>query len=133
MVEQGLDKAAIFARSGQTLGVNDASFEVNQGEIFVVSGLSGSGKSTLVRCMTGLVDTTRGGLLIDDDNLAGIEARRLIDIRRHKISMVFQDFALLPHLTVLENIAFPLRVQGMGRQKGERFGAAFLAVLQDAG
>jgi glycine betaine/proline transport system ATP-binding protein len=78
-------------------------------------GLSGSGKSTLVRCMTGLADTTRGDMLIGDDNLNGIDTRRLIEIRRRKISMVFQDFALLPHLTVLDNIAFPLRVQGMGR------------------
>lgn len=95
--------------------VRDVSLDISKGEIFVIMGLSGSGKSTLVRCMTGLVDTTRGDLFIGDDNLRGIEPGRLIEIRRRKISMVFQDFALLPHLTVLDNIAFPLRVQGMGR------------------
>jgi glycine betaine/proline transport system ATP-binding protein len=95
--------------------VRDVTLDIRKGEIFVIMGLSGSRKSTLVRCMTGLVDTTRGDMLIGDDNLNGIDARRLIEIRRRKISMVFQDFALLPHLTVLDNIAFPLRVQGMGR------------------
>ncbi len=95
--------------------VRDVTLDIQKGEIFVIMGLSGSGKSTLVRCMTGLVDTTRGDMLIGDDNLTGIDARRLIDIRRRRISMVFQDFALLPHLTVLDNIAFPLRVQGKGR------------------
>lgn len=95
--------------------VRDVTLDIHKGEIFVIMGLSGSGKSTLVRCMTGLVGTTRGDMFIGGDNLAGIDARRLIEIRHRKISMVFQDFALLPHLTVLDNIAFPLRVQGMGR------------------
>ncbi len=96
--------------------VRDVTLDIRKGEIFVIMGLSGSGKSTLVRCMTGLVDTTRGDLFIGEDNLRGIDACRLRGIRRRRISMVFQDFALLPHLTVLDNIAFPMRVQGMGRE-----------------
>ncbi|MBS0563037.1 MAG: ATP-binding cassette domain-containing protein [Proteobacteria bacterium] len=110
-----LDDAFLAAR-GLVPAVRDVTLDIRQGEIFVIMGLSGSGKSTLVRCMTGLVDTTLGDLWIGADNLRGIEAKRLVDIRRRRISMVFQDFALLPHLTVLDNIAFPLRVQGMGRE-----------------
>jgi glycine betaine/proline transport system ATP-binding protein len=110
-----MDDAWLRAQ-GLIPAVRDVTLDIREGEIFVIMGLSGSGKSTLVRCMTGLVDTTLGGLFIGDDNLRGIDARRLIEIRRRRISMVFQDFALLPHLTVLDNIAFPLRVQGMGRE-----------------
>ena len=110
-----LDDAWLRA-NGMVPAVRDVTLDIRKGEIFVIMGLSGSGKSTLVRCMTGLVDTTRGDLFIGEDNLRGIGARQLIEIRRKRISMVFQDFALLPHLTVLDNIAFPLRVQGMGRE-----------------
>jgi glycine betaine/proline transport system ATP-binding protein len=102
---------------GLVPAVRDATLDIRRGEIFVIMGLSGSGKSTLLRCMTGLIDTTRGDLFIGEDNLRGLDPRRLIEIRRRKISMVFQDFALLPHLTVLDNIAFPLRVQGIDRDK----------------
>lgn len=116
---QGLPADALDDAYLQTNGlvpaVRDATLDIRKGEIFVIMGLSGSGKSTLVRCMTGLVDTTRGDLFIGEDNLRGVNPQRLIEIRRRKISMVFQDFALLPHLTVLDNIAFPLRVQGMRR------------------
>lgn len=112
--DAALDDAYILSH-GLVPAVRDVTLEVRKGEIFVIMGLSGSGKSTLLRCMTGLVSPTRGDLLIGNDNLTGIDARRLIEIRRQKISMVFQDFALLPHLTVLDNIAFPLRVHGMGR------------------
>lgn len=109
-----LDDAYILSH-GLVPAVHDVTLDVQKGEIFVIMGLSGSGKSTLLRCMTGLVSPTRGDIFISEDNLTGIDARRLITIRREKISMVFQDFALLPHLTVLDNIAFPLRVQGMSR------------------
>lgn len=99
--------------------LRDVTLDVRKGEIFVVMGLSGSGKSTLVRCMTGLLGTTLGRLMIDGEDLHEIDAERLIALRRHKISMVFQDFALLPHLTVLGNIAFPLRIRGMPRPARE--------------
>src|SRR4029079_2305555 len=82
-----------------------------QGEIFVVMGLSGSGKSTVVRCLSRLVDPTAGEIVIDGQNLLQLSDRQLIELRRHAMGMVFQNFGLLPHLTVLENVAFPLRIQ----------------------
>ena len=106
---------AYLSNHGLVPAVRDVTLDIRKGEIFVIMGLSGSGKSTLVRCMTGLVDITTGNLFVDGDNLRDIGAKRLIEIRRRKISMVFQDFALLPHLTVLDNVAFPLRIQGMKR------------------
>ena len=99
--------------------VRDVSLSVNRGEIFVIMGLSGSGKSTLVRCMTGLVNPTMGRMLIDDTDLMNISERKLVDLRRYKMGMVFQDFALLPHLTVLGNVAFPLKIHGQDRVKRE--------------
>ncbi len=99
--------------------VRDVSLEINQGEIFVIMGLSGSGKSTLVRCMSRLIEPTAGEILFDGRDLLKINAKDLIEIRRHKMGMVFQHFALLPHLTVLENVAFPLEVQGVDRATRE--------------
>lgn len=100
-------------------GVRHASLKVRKGEIFVIMGLSGSGKSTLLRCMTGLHHLTGGRVLIDGVNIAELNDKQLVELRRSKISMVFQDFALLPHLTVLGNVAFPLRVQGIDRKTRE--------------
>jgi glycine betaine/proline transport system ATP-binding protein len=112
----GLSADDACAQAGNTLAaLQDVSLEVHKGEIFVIMGLSGSGKSTLVRCMTGLISATRGDLFIGQDNLRTVDAQKLIELRRHKISMVFQDFALLPHLSVLENVAFPLRIHGIDR------------------
>nr|WP_306269562.1 betaine/proline/choline family ABC transporter ATP-binding protein [Pararhizobium sp. IMCC3301] len=93
--------------------VRDANIEVREGEIFVIMGLSGSGKSTLVRCISRLIEPTAGELLFEGVDLRKMSERELIEIRRHKLGMVFQHFALLPHLTVLDNVAFPLDVQGM--------------------
>lgn len=112
----GLSADDAIAQAGTTLAaLRDVSLEVQKGEIFVIMGLSGSGKSTLVRCMTGLIGATKGDLFLGNDNLRTIDAERLIELRRHKISMVFQDFALLPHLSVLDNVAFPLRIHGIDR------------------
>jgi len=108
-----------FANNKLIPAVRDANLKVNRGEIFVIMGLSGSGKSTLVRCLTGLNDLTAGRVLIDGVNLAELNEKELVSVRRGKISMVFQDFALLPHLTVLGNVSFPLRVQGIGRKQRE--------------
>ncbi len=99
--------------------VRDASFSVGDGEIFVIMGLSGSGKSTLVRCMSRLIEPTAGAIIFEDQDLLKTSEKALIEIRRHKMGMVFQHFALLPHLTVLGNVAFPLEVQGVGRAKRE--------------
>ncbi|MFQ5984443.1 MAG: glycine betaine/L-proline ABC transporter ATP-binding protein [Alphaproteobacteria bacterium] len=99
--------------------VRDATLEVRQGEIFVIMGLSGSGKSTLVRCMSRLVEPTAGEVVFEGLDLLKVAEKDLIDIRRHKMGMVFQHFALLPHLTVLGNVAFPLGVQGVDRAARE--------------
>ena len=99
--------------------VRDVSLEVGEGEIFVIMGLSGSGKSTLVRCLSRLIEPTAGEILYDGEDLLKASPARMIEIRRHRMGMVFQHFALLPHLTVLENVAFPLEVQGMDRAARE--------------
>ena len=102
-----------FKDEGCIFGVNGASFEVHKGEMLVVMGLSGSGKSTLLRCISRLTDTTAGKIFIDGEDLLEMNSKELIELRRNKMGMVFQSFALLPHKTVLENIAFPLQVKGM--------------------
>ena len=104
--------AKIFKDAGCVVGVNNASFEVYKGEILVVMGLSGSGKSTLLRCISRLTDTTSGDIFIDGQDLLAMTSKQLIEVRRNKMGMVFQNFGLLPHKTVLENIAFPLQVKG---------------------
>ena len=104
-----------LARHELIAAVRDVNLSVNRGEIFVIMGLSGSGKSTLVRCMTGLIGLTLGRLLIDGTDLMNISTRDLVEVRRYKMGMVFQDFALLPHLTVLGNVVFPLKIQGVER------------------
>ncbi len=118
LVQSGADLAAIRA-SGHVGAVRDVSLEVGAGEIFVIMGLSGSGKSTLVRCLSRLVEPTAGEILYDGEDLLKASPARMIEIRRHRMGMVFQHFALLPHLNVLENVAFPLEVQGMARDARE--------------
>ena len=97
--------------------VIDASFEVKKGEIFVVMGLSGSGKSTLIRMLNGLWETTSGTVTVGGTDITGVSAKELRDVRRKSISMVFQHFALLPHRTVIDNVAYGLEIQGMGREQ----------------
>jgi glycine betaine/proline transport system ATP-binding protein len=118
LVAEGAGLEAIRA-SGHVGAVRDVSLEVGEGEIFVIMGLSGSGKSTLVRCLSRLVEPTGGEILYDGEDLLKASPARMIEIRRHRMGMVFQHFALLPHLTVLENVAFPLEVQGMARASRE--------------
>ncbi len=108
--------AKIFQEAGCIVGVNNASFEVSKGEMLVVMGLSGSGKSTLLRCISRLTDATAGKIFIDGEDLLALNEKKLIEIRRNKMGMVFQSFALLPHKTVLENIAFPLQIKGLKTQ-----------------
>jgi len=102
--------------AGCIVGVNNASFEVFKGEMLVVMGLSGSGKSTLLRCISKLTNATAGKIYIDGQDLLAMNNKELIELRRNKMGMVFQSFALLPHKTVLENIAFPLQVKGGSTQ-----------------
>ena len=108
--------AKAFQEAGCIVGVNNASFEVSKGEMMVVMGLSGSGKSTLLRCISRLTDPTAGKIFIEGEDLLAMNNKELIELRRNKMGMVFQSFALLPHKTVLENIAFPLQVKGIKTQ-----------------
>ncbi len=105
--------AKTFQEAGCIVGVNNASFEVSKGELLVVMGLSGSGKSTLLRCISRLTDATAGKIFIEGQDLLSLKNKELIELRRNKMGMVFQSFALLPHKTVVENIAFPLQIKGM--------------------
>jgi glycine betaine/proline transport system ATP-binding protein len=106
--------------AGMIGAVQDANLDILEGEIFVIMGLSGSGKSTLVRCMTRLIEPTAGEIPFQGQDLLKANEKDLIEYRRHKMGMVFQHFALLPHLTVLGNIAFPLEIQGVGRAEREK-------------
>ncbi|HIG13098.1 MAG TPA: ATP-binding cassette domain-containing protein [Gammaproteobacteria bacterium] len=108
--------AKVFQEAGCIVGVNNASFEVHKGQMLVVMGLSGSGKSTLLRCISRLTDATAGNIFIDGEDLLAMSNKKLIELRRNKMGMVFQSFALLPHRTVLENIAFPLQIKGSSTQ-----------------
>jgi glycine betaine/proline transport system ATP-binding protein len=117
MLEKGETKETIQARTGMTVGVHDANFSVTRGEIFVVMGLSGSGKSTLVRMLNRLIEPTSGEVLVDERNITSMSQDELVQFRRHHMSMVFQSFALMPHLTVLENVSFGLDLSGMEKMR----------------
>lgn len=117
MLAQGLSKDAIFAKTRTTIGVQDASFSINEGEIFVVMGLSGSGKSTLVRMLNRLIEPTSGSITVDGQDITKMTKGDLIELRRCDMSMVFQSFALMPHKTVLDNAAFGLEVAGVPAAK----------------
>ncbi|AVF37164.1 glycine betaine/L-proline ABC transporter ATP-binding protein ProV [Rahnella sikkimica] len=113
MIDAGKGKEEIFEKTGLSLGVKDASLAIEEGEIFVIMGLSGSGKSTMVRLLNRLIEPTRGEVLIDGEDIAKISESKLRQVRRSKISMVFQSFALMPHLTVLNNTAFGMELAGV--------------------
>jgi glycine betaine/proline transport system ATP-binding protein len=103
---------AFLARTGSTIAVRDVSFDVRAGEIFVVMGLSGSGKSTLIRCLTRLIEPTFGEILLDGEDIRKADEAKLRELRRHRFSMVFQHFGLLPHRRVIDNVAFGLEIRG---------------------
>ena len=128
LVRQGLSKHDILARTGQSIGVFDASFEIKAGEIFVIMGLSGSGKSTLVRLLNRLIEPSAGRIVIDGENINEHSDRQLRALRRKDISMVFQSFALMPHMTVRENTAFGLELAGASKRT--RLEQADLALAQ---
>ncbi|SEB16161.1 quaternary amine ABC transporter ATP-binding protein [Paraburkholderia sartisoli] len=120
MLAGGATKEEVFARTGQIVGVHNVSFEVREGEIFVLMGLSGSGKSTLIRLINRLVEPTAGKVLIDGRDVASVPRPELTALRRKDMSMVFQSFALMPQRTVLSNAAFGLEVAGVGKKERER-------------
>ncbi len=104
-------------QAGHIPAVANVSFDIAEGEKFVIMGLSGSGKSTIIRCITRLVEPTHGQILLDGEDILAVSYQRLVELRRHKMGMVFQNFGLLPHLTVLENVAFPLKIQNIDQQR----------------
>lgn len=113
LIEKGESKEAILDKTGNSIGVNNANFQVEEGEIFVVMGLSGSGKSTLIRCLNRLIEPTRGEIWIDGENIIDFNKEQLLQARRKKFAMVFQNFALLPHRTIESNAAYGLELQNM--------------------
>lgn len=110
---EGQSKAEVLASTGQTIGVNDVTLQVPAGQIFVVMGLSGSGKSTLVRMINRLIEPTAGHVFVDDIDVATCSGEALREVRRQKIAMVFQHFALMPHRTIAENVAYGLKIKGV--------------------
>ncbi|KYD08587.1 glycine betaine/L-proline ABC transporter ATP-binding protein [Heyndrickxia sporothermodurans] len=119
-LSEGKTKHEILKATGATVGVNQANFQVFDGEIFVIMGLSGSGKSTLVRLLNRLIEPTSGEILLDNENVTQMNKDQLRAIRRKKISMVFQKFALLPHRTILQNTEYGLEIQGVEKSKREK-------------
>ncbi len=118
LIDKGLQKEEILDQTGCTVGINDASFDIERREIFVLMGLSGSGKSTVIRCLNRLIEPTRGEVLIDGQDIMKMSKDELLSVRRAKLSMVFQHFGLLPHRSVVRNVEYGLEVAGMAA--GER-------------
>jgi len=117
MLDKGKSKEEILKKTGCTVAINGASFSIDKKETFVVMGLSGSGKSTMIRCLNRLIDPTRGEILIDGKNIMKMDKEELRDIRRYKMSMVFQHFGLLPQRNIINNVEFGLEVSGMEKQE----------------
>ncbi len=117
MVKENKSKNEIVEKTGATVGVYDANFEVNEGEIFVIMGLSGSGKSTLIRLLNRLIEPSYGDIYIDGEDIAKMNKEQLREVRRHKINMVFQNFGLFPQRTILENTEYGLEVRGVPKEE----------------
>ena len=117
LLKDGMSKDDILEKTGATVGINDASFEVKEGEIFVIMGLSGSGKSTLLRCINRLVEPTTGSVKVDGTDVMDLNKDELREFRKEKFGMVFQHFALFPYRTVLENAEFGLEIEGVDKEK----------------
>ena len=130
LIDEGKNKREILEATGATIGVKQATFDVEEGEIFVIMGLSGSGKSTLVRMLNRLIEPTSGNIYIDEDNISVMDTKALREVRRKKISMVFQNFGLFPHRTILENTEYGLEVQGIDKKERQKKAEA---ALENAG
>lgn len=128
-LEKGEKKTDLLKKHKHSVGVNNVSFSVNEGEIFVVMGLSGSGKSTLIRCLNRLIEPTSGEIYTDNEKITQVSSAKLREIRRKKIAMVFQNFALLPHRTVLENVAFGLEIQKVDVEERKKKAIEMLEVV----
>lgn len=132
-VEQGISKKEILEKTGHTVGIYDANFDVKDGEIFVVMGLSGSGKSTLIRCLNLLNKPTAGEIIIDGKDIAKYNKKELQSFRKNKIAMVFQHFGIFSHRTVLENVAYGLEIKGVSKEERERIAMEYIEAVGLAG
>ena len=117
MVKDGASKETVLEETGHTVGLDDVSLKIEEGETFVCMGLSGSGKSTLIRHINRLIDPTAGEVIVDGNNVMSFDPKGLIDFRRHTMSMVFQRFGLFPHKTVMQNVGYGLEVQGIKEEE----------------
>ena len=113
MVKSGANKEEVLEKTGHTVGLDNVSLSIEEGETFVCMGLSGSGKSTLIRHLNRLIDPTDGDIIVDGTNIMELDEQQLIDFRKHELSMVFQRFGLFPHKTVIENVSYGLEIQGI--------------------
>ena len=129
MLKKGKSKSELLKETGCTVAVNNASLSVREGEIFVIMGLSGSGKSSLLRCINRLNRPTSGEILINGEDIAGVPDERLRSLRRKELAMVFQHFGLMPHYTVLQNIAFGLELQGQEKREREQKAAESMRLV----
>ena len=120
LLKEGVKKEEILAKTKQVIGLDDVNISIDEGEIFVVMGLSGSGKSTLVRCLNRLIEPTSGSIIIDGEDVTKMSYDQLLQLRRKKLGMVFQSFALFPHLTILENTEYGLKIQGVAKEEREK-------------
>ncbi|MFT6556174.1 quaternary amine ABC transporter ATP-binding protein [Sneathiella sp.] len=125
-VLEGQSKDDILAATGHTVGLKDINLTIGQGQIYVIMGLSGSGKSTLIRHLNRLIDPTEGKILVGDVDVMKLGKKELQDFRRHKMSMVFQRFGLMPHRTVLQNVAYGLKIQGIDKKEREEKASTWL-------
>ena len=116
-LDPSLSRSEVQEKTGHVVAVKDVSFSIQKGETFVVMGLSGSGKSTLVRCISRLIEPTSGTVMMDDIDVTKMNSKELLDLRRNKMSMVFQHFGLFPHRTVLDNIGYGLEIRGTNKQE----------------
>ncbi|EAD9124127.1 glycine betaine/L-proline ABC transporter ATP-binding protein [Listeria monocytogenes] len=133
LLSQGKSKTDILKETGATIGVNKASFSVEEGEIFVIMGLSGSGKSTLVRLLNRLIEPTSGKIWLDGKELSSLNKKELLEVRRKSMSMVFQSFGLFPNRTINRNVEYGLEIQGMDKEEREKNAAESLALVGLAG
>lgn len=129
---KNLSKKELLETTGQVIGVRNVNISINSGELFVVMGLSGSGKSTLVRMINRLIEPTEGRVVLNGVDITAMSKRELVELRRNKMSMVFQSFALLPHLSVLENVIFGLRVAGVDKTEARERGIQALKLVSIA-
>ncbi|WP_319584135.1 glycine betaine/L-proline ABC transporter ATP-binding protein ProV [uncultured Pseudodesulfovibrio sp.] len=133
LLQQGHTKTEVLEKTGMTVGVNNASFTIEDGEIFVIMGLSGSGKSTMVRMLNRLIEPTAGRVLVNGEDVTAMSDEELVKFRLHNMSMVFQSFALMPHQTVLDNAAFGLELAGVEKEKRHERAREALAQVGLAG